>query len=76
MAKVKKQILHPCLLQAKQFYKLGEKDQARDFAEMGIAYVASRKHNGMKDDDEVEGVRIELWLERFWNFLENNDLMR
>jgi hypothetical protein len=29
----------------------------------------------MKDKDEVEGVRIELWLERFWMFLENNNLM-
>jgi hypothetical protein len=26
-------------------------------------------------DDTLDGTRIGLWLERFWYFLENNNLM-
>jgi hypothetical protein len=73
--KVERQILHNCLDKAKESFKLGDKDQARDFCDMGIAYVASRRRNGMMDKDEVEGIRIELWLERFWMFLENKNLL-
>jgi hypothetical protein len=42
---------------------------------MGIAYTASRKLNGMLGEDEVEGVKINLWLERFWMYLENKHLL-
>jgi hypothetical protein len=73
--KVERQILHHCLAQAKSKYKSGDKDLARDFADMGIGYVASKRHNGMGAKEKVEGVRIELWLERFWNFLENKGLL-
>mgnify|MGYP000063687364 FL=1 len=73
--KVEKQILHHCQIKAKEYLKAGERDKARDYCDMGIAYTASRRSNGMTDKDEVEGVRIELWLERFWMFLENNNLM-
>ena len=38
--KVQKQILHNCLDKAKSFYKLGDKDKARDYCDMGIAWVA------------------------------------
>tara|TARA_R110000796_G_scaffold104011_5_gene213538 strand:- start:1203 stop:1433 length:231 start_codon:yes stop_codon:yes gene_type:complete len=75
MAKVERQVLHHCLSQAKHFIKLEERDKARDYTHMGIAYTASRKSNGLKGDDSVEGVKIDLWLERFWMFLENNNLM-
>ena len=75
MAKVERQVLHHCLAQAKHFLKAGQRDKARDFADMGIGYVASRRHNGMGAKEEVEGIRIELWLERFWNFLENQNLI-
>ena len=75
MAKVEKQILHHCLAQAKYFFKLGDGDKARDYIDMGIAYTASRKINGMKGEDIVEGVKINLWLERFWMFLENKNLL-
>lgn len=75
MAKVERQVLHHCLAQAKHFIKLGERNKARDFADMGIAYTASRKENGMGGEDLVEGVKIDLWLERFWMFLENKNLL-
>ena len=44
--KVEKQVLHHCLDKAKEFYKLGERDKARDYCDMGIAYVAGKKENG------------------------------
>ena len=75
MKVINKQILHYCLDQAKTFYKLGEQDKARDYCDMGIAYVAGKKENGMDGEDLIEDVKINLWLERFWMFLENKNLM-
>ena len=75
MAKVEKQVLHYCLDQAKSFYKLGERDKARDYCDMGIAYVAGKKETGMDGEELLEDVKINLWLERFWMFLENKQLM-
>ena len=75
MAKIEKQVLHHCLAQAKYFIKLEERDKARDCADMGIAYTASRKENGFSGEDLVEGIKINLWLERFWMFLENKNLL-
>jgi len=37
--------------------------------------AAEAQEEGLGMDDELEGVRIGLWLERFWYFLENNNLM-
>jgi len=50
-------------------------DKARDYCDMGIGYVASKRENGYKAKDLIENVRVELWLERFWMYLENNKLM-
>jgi hypothetical protein len=73
--KVERQVLHNCLDKAKSFYKLGEQDKARDYCDMGIAYVAGKKENGYDGEDLLEDVKINLWLERFWMFLENKNLM-
>ena len=74
--KIERQILHNCLDKAKEFIKLGERDKARDYCDMGIAYVTDKKINdGMRGDDLIEDVRINLWLERFWMFLENKNLL-
>ena len=75
MANIEKQNLHYCLDKAKEFIKLGEPNKARDYCDMGIAYVTGKKLNGMSGDDLIEDVRINLWLERFWMFLENKNLM-
>jgi hypothetical protein len=37
--------------------------------------AAQAQEEGLTMDDELEGVRIGLWLERFWYFLENNNLL-
>ena len=73
--KVEKQVLHHCFDKANEFIKLGERNNARDYCDMGIAYVAGKKENGMDGEDLIEDVRINLWLERFWMFLENKNLM-
>ena len=74
--KGKKQVLHHCLVKAKEHFKLGDKDKSRDYADMGIAYVAGKKINeGYGAKDLIEDVRVELWLERFWMHFENKNLM-
>ena len=73
--KVQRQVLHDCLAKAKQNIKLGERDIARDYADMGIGFVAAKKEDGMDGEDLVEDVKINLWLERFWMFLENKNLL-
>jgi|TARA_Y100000996_G_C22557523_1_gene656113 hypothetical protein len=70
-----KKTLHYCLDRAKECYRLGESDKARDYCDMGIAFVREKRSAGIKAKDEIEGVRVELWLERFWMFLENKNLM-
>ena len=42
---------------------------------MGIAWVAEKRIEGYKAKDTIEDVRVELWLERFWMTLENNNLL-
>ena len=70
-----KKTLHYCLDRAKECYRLGESDKARDYCDMGIAFVANKKLDGWKGEDLIEDVKINLWLERFWMFLENKKLM-
>ena len=60
---------------AKECFRLGETDKARDYCDMGIAFVREKRSAGALAKDEIEGVRVELWLERFWMFLENKKLM-
>lgn len=64
-----------CYEQARTALEEGDKDKARDLADFGIVKVASARGEGLGVDDELDGVRIGLWLERFWYFLENNNLM-
>jgi len=73
--KVERQILHNCLAQAKHFITLGERDKARDCCDLGIGFVAAQKESGADGEDLMEGVKINLWLERFWMFLENKNLL-
>ena len=75
MPKVEKQVLHYCYDQAKINYKNKDLDKARDHLDYMIAFVANKKIEGMGAKDEIEDVRIELWLERAWTKLENWNLM-
>lgn len=73
--KYEKQTLHYCFSKAKEMLKLDNKNKARDYADMGIAFIANKRGKGYKAKDLIEDVRVELWLERFWMLLENNKLM-
>jgi hypothetical protein len=62
--------------QAKQNLKQGNLDDARDLIDFGILRIAQFKElDDLKDDDSIEGVKVDLWLTRFWVFLENNELI-
>ena len=67
--------LHRHYQKCKDYIALKEDNKARDYCDMGIGYVASKRENGYKAKDLIENVRVELWLERFWMYLENNKLM-
>ena len=73
--KPQRQILHNCLAQAKLQYKLGNEDKARDYCDYGIGFVAEKRIAGYGAKDTIEDIRVELWLERFWLFLENKGLL-
>ena len=73
--KFKKQVLHHCYAKAKEMMKANQPDKARDYCDMGIAHLAYLKEDGAKGTDVIEGSPINLWLERFWQQLENNNLM-
>ena len=62
--------------QARQALKQGNEDLARNSADFGILRIAEAKEQGNITDDEViEGITVDLWLTRFWVFLENNNLL-
>jgi len=72
---MKKVTIDSVYAQAREVLKQGRVDEARDLADYGIVMAAEAQEEGLGMDDELEGVRIGLWLERFWYFLENNNLM-
>ena len=59
---IKRQVLHHCLDQAKEMFKLGDKDKARDYCDMGIAYVREKRIEGYDATDLIEDVRG--WMNR------------
>lgn len=71
----RKNTLTECFKKAKQYYKNGESDKARDYCDMGIAYIREKRNQGMQANELLENVRLDLWLERFWMFLENKKLL-
>ena len=62
-------------LYAKQLLAEGKRDEARDNIDYAIIKVAEAKMEGKTDSDLLEGIKIGLHLERYWYFLENNDLL-
>jgi hypothetical protein len=62
--------------QARQALKQGNEDLARDSADFGILRIAEAKEqDNITDDEIIEGITVDLWLTRFWVFLENNNLL-
>lgn len=73
---IEKQILHHYFSQAKEMFKQGETDKARDYLDMILFHVALKKEkNGFKGEDLVEGVKINLWIDRAWQTLEKWNLL-
>jgi len=61
--------------EAREAVKNNEMDKARDLFDTGLVIVAQAREEGLSDKDLIEDVRVELWLERLWYGLENNDLL-
>ena len=64
-----------CYDQAREALEKGDLDKARDLADFGIVKVAEARNEGMGVDQTLQHILIRLWLERFWYFLENNNLL-
>lgn len=61
---------------AREAFKAGDANMARDLCDLGILLVAQERYlHNAQAEDTIENVTIGLWLERFWYFLENNDLL-
>lgn len=76
MAKKDKGILHNSFAAARAAVKAGEEDKARDLFDFIIYQIANKRwEDNIQVDDEIEGVRVGVWLERAWYGLENNNLL-
>lgn len=76
MAKKEKGILHKSFEAAREAVKAGNGDKARDLFDFMILTIAEERwENDVQVDEEIEGVRVGIWLERAWYGLENNGLL-
>lgn len=76
MVKKEKGILHKSFEAAREAVKLGNGDKARDLFDFMILTIAEERwENDVQVDEEIEGVRVGIWLERAWYGLENNGLL-
>ena len=76
MAKKIKGTLHKSFTAAREAVKAGNNDRARDLFDFMILKLANERwDNDAQVNDEIEGVRIGIWLERAWYGLENNNLL-
>jgi hypothetical protein len=71
MKKIKRPVTKTWL-EARQFIKENKLDQAEDALDKGIVMMAQAHLHGIKDKDLIEGVKREVWLERFWVTTENH----
>jgi hypothetical protein len=73
--KIEKQILHTCFYKAKECISFSKMDEARNYLDNMIGYIAAKRNEGYDANDKIEGVKVDLWLERAWCTLENNNLL-
>ena len=59
-------------LEARQFIKDGKLEEAEQALDLGIVYMAQAQEQGLSDKDLIEGVKREVWLERFWISIEKH----
>lgn len=57
-------------LEARQFIKEGKLTEAEQSLDLGIILMAQAYEKGIRDKDLIEGVKREVWLERFWISIE------
>lgn len=57
-------------LSARKFIKENNLEQAAEALDKGVIMMAEASINGVKDKDLIEGVKREVWLERFWISIE------
>ncbi len=57
-------------LEARQFIKEGKLTEAEQSLDLGIILMAQAYEKGTRDKDLIEGVKREVWLERFWISIE------
>ena len=50
----RKNTLTECFKKAKSYYKNGEQDKARDYCDMGIAYIREKRSQGMQATDTLD----------------------
>ena len=60
---------------ARKLLSEGKRDEARDAIDFALVLAAQITQDHPSDDYLVDRVRMGLWKERLWYFLENNDLM-
>lgn len=59
-------------LEARQFIKEGKLTEAEQSLDLGIILMAQAYEKGIRDKDLIEGVKREVWLERFWISIEKH----
>lgn len=70
-----KQILTERFRRAKKYLKEGDRDKARDECDLGLVNIVNMRENGLKDGESIEGQPMDLWIQRFWVFLEKHNLL-
>ena len=66
------------LLKAKErlhFDEMSPKQKSRINLFQGSLTYKDKRLEGYQSEDLIEGIKIDLWLERFWMFLENKNLL-
>ena len=72
---MERQVLTEHFTNAKSYIKNGDKDKARDEADLGLLNILVKREGGLPDGSMMEGLSMDQWITRFWVFLEKNELM-
>jgi hypothetical protein len=71
----KTNIVTPMWEKCKQVLQSGDIVKADELLMQLIFKLADYTSNGYKDDDKIEGVKLEVWKERAWYTIENAGLL-
>lgn len=59
-------------LEARQLIETNQLEELEDKLDIGIAMLSKYTLEGYKDKDLLEGVKMEVWKERFWITIEKH----